>query len=216
MLGPRKVLRVPGVEESPEGTALSGALNGESNNPEKSLSGVLISCSMSVKHTPRAVSCCPAPPKVGLAWPRSAPPYRVAFRGHIPTIQGQNSLRAHESAVPCSSQPPTHPGIWETEARHSKQGCQGLANSSQPFSAWSGSGRAHLSMSLILRGACASSFIHLFRTGNPENPPVSPCFKGRGCSDWDSGVAPLGCARPQCQVCLITTALRRAAGQAKG
>lgn len=74
LLGPRKVLRVPGVEGSPEGTVLSGALNAESNNPEKSLSGVLISCSMSVKHNPRAVSCCPAPPKAGLGWPCAALP----------------------------------------------------------------------------------------------------------------------------------------------
>lgn len=136
-----------------------------------------------------------------MGWPRAAPPHSVAFRGQIPIIQGQNSLRAHETAVPCSSQPHTQPDIWETEARHSKQGCQGLASSSQHFSAWSGSGRAHLSVSLLLlRGACASSFIHLFCTGNPENPQISPCIKGRGCSDWDGGVSPPGCARPQCQV----------------
>lgn len=41
-----------GAGGSPGDTVLSGAENGTSNSPEKSLSGVLISCSMSEKKQP--------------------------------------------------------------------------------------------------------------------------------------------------------------------
>lgn len=55
------------------------------------------------------------------------------------------------------------------------------------------------------------SFIHLFCIGNPNNPQISPCIKGRGCSDWDSRVAPPRCADPGARC----VALRRADGQGR-